>query len=80
MDQEVKHYISTCFCGRTLPKSSCIDTVASGDTGNADLVTKRYRRVYKEREIPLGKTFPMWAAWGISGAAKTTAANVRRQS
>jgi hypothetical protein len=58
------------FCGRTLPKSSWIDAVASGDTGNADLVTKRCRRVYKGREIPLGKTFPMWAAWGISGAAK----------
>jgi hypothetical protein len=58
------------FLVRTLPKSSCIDAVASGDTGNADLVTKRYRRVYKGRQIPLGKTFPMWAAWGISGAAK----------
>jgi hypothetical protein len=58
------------FVAELYQKSSCIDAVASGDTGNADLVTKRYRRVYKGREIPLGKTFPMWAAWGISGAAK----------
>jgi hypothetical protein len=64
-------------CGGPLPKSSCVDAVGSEDTGNADLVIKRRRRVCEGMGIPLGKTLlPMWAAWGISGAAKP----LRRQS
>jgi hypothetical protein len=80
LDIVVRHstlsYGSAHVCGRTLPKSSYIDAVASGGTGNADIVIKRRRRAYKGTKIPLGKTllrvrlFPMWAAWGISGAAK----------
>lgn len=44
--------------------------VASEDTGNADLVIERCRRAYKGMGFPLGKALPMWAAWGIPGAAK----------
>jgi hypothetical protein len=63
-------YRSAHVCGRTTTKSSCIDAVASEDTGNADFVIKRCRRVHKGMVIPWGKTYPTWAAWGISGAAK----------
>jgi hypothetical protein len=65
-------YRSAHVCGRTLPKSSLIDAVASGNTGDAGLVMKRCRRVYEGIE--------MWAAWGVSGAAKPPLRRVRRQS
>ncbi len=45
-------YRTAHVCGRTLPKSSCIDAVASEDTGNADLAIKRCRRVYRGMVIP----------------------------
>ena len=62
-------------CGRTLPKSSRIDAVASGDAGNADLVIKRRRRAYKGMEIPLGKTLSHVGCLGDFRCCKTTAVN-----